>query len=167
MTALARISWILHTRNVYMIGYDPTMRRSESNTKTIHFGGEAAVETAELSGKAENVLNSPQLWESCLKFERCLRSPKLFDFKFNRRLLSTTTARNPPACDIFFNKNYSYPRVIRINYAEIPPLFWWDRSPAICQNLDHFLLDGHALSLRAALRLLQFSLYLSSHKCYE
>lgn len=86
----------------------------------------------------KNVLNSPQLWESCLKLQRCLRSPKLFDFKFNRRPLSTTTARNPPACDIFFNENYSYPHIIRINYAEIPPLFWWDRSPAICQKWDHF-----------------------------
>ena len=132
------ISWILHTRNVYMIGYDPTMRRSESNTKRIYFGREVAVKTAELSSKAENVLNSPQLWESCLKSQCCLRSPKLFDFKFNRRLLSTTTARNPPACDIFFNENYSYPHVIRINYAEIPPLFWWDSSPVICQKLDNF-----------------------------
>lgn len=50
-----------------MIGYDPTMRRSESNTKTINFGREAAVKTAELSSRAEK----------CFKFPTTLR--KLFE----------------------------------------------------------------------------------------
>lgn len=88
-------------------------------------------QTAGRCSEEENVLNSSHLWEKPLKLWCCLRSQKVFDFKFNRRLLSQTTARNLPACDNLLNKNYLYCHQIQVNYTETPPVFQRDWSPVI------------------------------------
>lgn len=94
-------------------------------------GGDVSARQPGYAVKQKNVLNSPHLRENRLKPCCCLRSQKLFDFKFNRRPLSTTTARNLPACDILSNKNYLYPHQIKINYSETLAVFRCDRSPVI------------------------------------
>lgn len=97
------------TINEYLTGYEPTMGRvswmqmiSENITCKYLWKSSPCMldfRDEDVAVRKKNVLNSPHLRENRLKLWCCLRFQKVFDFKFNRRLLSKTTARNPPACD--------------------------------------------------------------------